>query len=648
MTDPFEAVREAAARGDEVDGAPDFLPVADQLRIALRHLDTLHGELGRAVSGAAASTEAAAEAIGAAAAIVAGRVPGPGRRERLSSARRRRAGGTLSTAAYLRTVLWILTKSRRAARAQALEALRAGVTPVASSWTGDRPIRDLMARGQHDDAYVLARALLAQHGSNPRFLSLFRQVQTKRGALTSVLATTRRIDRLTRTSPVAVRKLEGRVRELSGWYPRLPGPCVPVEPRDDRTVLHLVKESRPYLSSGFTSRSHRNFLAEAAAGLRPVVVTELGFPRSVGVPDAERVRDVDGIEHRVLEVGAGTADEMPADIWLQEFAQAAYQEVLEVRPSVIHVSSGRRGYETALVGLALQEKTGLPLVYEVRSFFEANWTGEQRWEATGETFLRRLAVEKMCMDRADAVITIGEAMRDELVERGADPARLHIVPNGVDPDDFTPTERPVGLATRLGIDGLPTFGYVSNMDHYRESQETLLRAARVLADRGREFRCVLVGGGARAEMLTALADELDVADRVVFTGPVDHLDIPDYYGLIDVFVVPRVDERAARYVTPLKPFEAMALAKPVVVSDLPALSEIVAPPQRGLTFEAGDAEHLADVVSRLWDDPAEAARLGSTGLEWVRTARTWAMNGPRYVDIFDRARATAGEREATS
>lgn len=644
----FADVAAGAARGDTVDGAPDFLDRDEQLHLALEHVGSLHRELGRVVKLAEAREAAALTAIRSAKEILAGRVPGPTRRERLASARRRRADGRLTAAAYLRTVAWILTKSRRAARAEGLAALERSVGATTSAWSGDRPIRDLMARGEHDAAYVLARALLSQHGGNPRYLALFREVQTKRGAVSSVLATTRKIEKLTATSPRAARKIEGRLRELSGWYPRIPGPREPVAPRDDRTVLHLVKESRPYLSSGFTSRSHRNFLAEAAAGLRPVVVTELGFPRSVGVVGVDRVREVDGIEHRVLDVGGGTVDDLPVDLWLEQFAQAAYREVRDVRPAVIHVSSGRRGYETALVGLALKEKTGLPLVYEVRSFFEANWTGEQRWEASGETFLRRLAVERMCMEAADAVVTIGEAMRDELLARGADPARLHVVPNGVDPDDFVPVERPVDLAARLGIGGVPTFGYVSNMDHYRESQETLLRAARVLVDRGREFRCVLVGGGARAEMLASLADELGVADHVVFTGPVDHLDIPDYYGLIDVFVVPRVNERAARYVTPLKPFEAMALAKPVVVSDLPALTEIVAPPERGLTFGAGDPEHLADVVAALWDDPVESARLGAAGLEWVRNARTWAMNGPRYLEVFDRARAAAADREVTA
>ncbi|QTE29036.1 glycosyltransferase [Pengzhenrongella sicca] len=646
MSRIFREVEEAAQAGDRVDQAPDYLPLAEQLNLALEQLLVFHDEVGRLAKAGQRASEASLEAIGAAETLITGRPPGPGRPERLASARQRLRSGTLTGLAFVRTVLWIVFKSERAARMEALAKLRASVPAVSSPLSGEKPVRDLVARGEHDRAYVLARALLPRHGGNKHYLALFRQVQIKRGAVTSVLATTRRIEKLEHTSPVAVRRIEGRVRELSGWYPRIPGPRVWIEPVDNETIMHLVKESRPYLSSGFTSRSHRNFLAEKAAGLNPVVVTELGFPRSIGVTDVEAVGDVDGIEHRVLDLGPGTMqDVLPVDVWLEEFAQAAFRAVQEIRPAVIHVSSGRRGYETALVGLALQEKTGLPLVYEVRSFFEANWTSEPRWEATGETFLRRLAVERMCMERADAVITLGVAMRDELVSRGADPSRLHVVPNGADIADFHATARSAVLAADLGIGELPTFGYVSNMDHYRESQETMVRAARVLRDEGRDFRCVLVGGGPRAEIVRATAERLGVAGQVVLAGPVDHTLVPDYYGLIDVFVVPRIDERAARYVTPLKPFEAMALAKPVVVSNLPALREIVNPPTRGLTFEPGDHHGLASVVARLWDDPELAESLGRAGLEWVTTERQWAMNGPRYRRIFEAARISAHDRK---
>ena len=55
-----------------------------------------------------------------------------------------------------------------------------------------------------------------------------------------------------------------------------------------------------------------------------------------------------------------------------------------------------------------------------------------------------------------------------------------------------------------------------------------------------------------------------MVDHVVFTGQVPHDEVGDYYALLDVFVVPRIDERAARLVTPIKPYEALAMRLPVV------------------------------------------------------------------------------------
>ena len=643
MSDTFQDVTEAATISGILLGAPDYLDRDEQLDIALRHIADLHEEIARLTKAADQSTAAARAAIAAATVIATGRVPdSPTRRSRIASALARLKAGKLSVPAFARTVGWIVLRSEKEARERALLGLNDTVSKMAltSKFAGDKRVRDLLYAGRYDEAYVLARALMPQHGKNKRFVALARDVQTKRGAITSVLALTRHLATLDNghTSKFAIRKVEGRLREISGWYPQLPGPVEPIAPVDETTVLHLVKESRPYLSNGFTSRSHRNFLAEAAAGLRPVVLTEPGFPRRTGVEDVKPVEFVDGIEHRRLDAGIAFTADIALDTYLQIFAQEALAVVKDVRPAVLHASSGRRGYETALVTMALAEKTGLPFVYEVRSFFESLWTGDLANEETGETFLRRLAVEQMCIERADVVLTLSESMSDELVRRGADPAKIHLVPNGVDLDDFQPVPRPADLADALGIGDAPTFGYVSNLDHPRESQETLVRATAVLAQRGRDVRCVLVGGGPRLDVMADLASTLGVADKVVLTGPVDHHEIAQYYGLIDVFVVPRIDERAARYVTPLKPFEAMALAKPLIVSDLPALREVADPPTRGLTFPPGNHDALADQIETLLDDPQTAATLGQAGLDWVTNERQWSMNGERYAKAFALAR----------
>lgn len=504
-----------------------------------------------------------------------------------------------------------------------------------SKFAGTNVINFYIKEKKYDNAYIWAIAIFGRLNKSISFLKSFQYLQIKRGEISSTLETAYAIAGIDRgTDAKAIRKLEGRYLELTGWTPVLPGGQVPIKNPIKNRILHLVKESRPYLSNGFTSRSHKNFVAESEVGLEPIVITEPGFPRKEVGRAFPKEHMVDGIRHVRLDVGDIDYSSMPVNEYLKTFAQLAYKEIVRFRPSAIHVSSGRRGYETALVGLALQEKTGLPLVYEVRSFFEANWTGDVEWETSGEVFARRMFVEEMCMRQANRVLTIGTSMKDELVSRGIHEDKIGIIPNAVDLDSFTVQPRPKSLALEYGINEYPTFGYVSNMDHYRESQETLIEACKILKDRGSDVRCVLVGDGPRSAELKELAERLQVEDRVVFTGAVDHLQIPEYYALIDVFVVPRIAERAATYVTPLKPFEAMAMAKPVVVSDLPALTEIVSPPERGLTFPPGDQLKLADLLEKLLVEPAELKRLGEAGLKWVRGSRTWGANGQRYLKEY--------------
>ncbi|OFI39659.1 hypothetical protein BIU82_00930 [Arthrobacter sp. SW1] len=568
-------------------------------------------------------------------------------RQRIAGARKRRLEGKLGLTAYLRVRLWIAVKGRRADA----EAIRKGTfadfraEPVRSEFLGDKPLGLKATDAGYLRATVWAQALEPMRGQDRKFLELCRRLAVSRGNISEVLAYTYKIDRLQKTkNPKAIRQVEGRLREISGWVPRIPGPRVTIEPAAPGVILHLVKESRPYHSNGFTSRSHNNFLAEADAGLTPVVVTEPGFPRNDGVTDFPSVETVDGIEHHRLDFGA---DYKPAalDQLLEDFAWLAFRKAIEIRPAVIHASSGRRGYETALVGLALKEKTGLPLVYEVRSFFEGTWTGETAMEEKSEIFARRMAVELMCMQAADHVLTIGEAMKAELIGRGIPEEKISVVPNGVDLAKFDPAADPRDLREAHGIGGF-TFGYVSNMDHPRESQETLIDAAHELKARGRDFTCVLVGSGARRDYLEEYARRRGVDDMVVFTGSVDHSLVSNYYAMIDAFVVPRIRERASTYVTPLKPYEAMAMKKPVIGSDLPALREILEPPLRGLVFEPGDVSGLCDRIEELADDPGERERLGVAGWNWLVSNRQWAMNGAVYADVFANVRRAAELQEA--
>lgn len=499
----------------------------------------------------------------------------------------------------------------------------------------------------HARAVDLVRRELGPLGGDSGFLDQARRSASRAGepslqaAVTRAqIAVTPRIAGPARTRlESALAQVEGRLRETDPeWSPTVPGGLAAAVPRrgagEDRPlrVAHLLKVALPHRQSGYSVRTRYTLAAQTAVGIDPVAITALDFPGEQ-VPEVEQVH---GIRHRHL-----TRSHIPGaetvDAHLDAYAAALLPVLGEESPDLLHVHSGSRGYEAALVGRAVAEALGLPWVYEVRGFFEAIWSQDLDRAEAAETYRRRRDTDTRCMLAADAVVTLSHSMRSDIIARGVPPERVHVVPNGVDAAAFAPRPRREELVDRYGLAGKFVFGYVSNLDHYREGQELLVDAAVALRARGVDAVALVVGDGTRRAEVEAHADEVGAGDAVVFTGRVPHEEVLDHYALMDVFVVPRVDERAARLVTPLKPFEAMAAGLPVLVSDLPALTEITGDGQRGESFAVGDAGALADALVRLAHDPQRRDRLAAAGRAWVESERSWGANGLRYREIYDRA-----------
>lgn len=491
--------------------------------------------------------------------------------------------------------------------------------------------------GRAGAAVELAEGLLVAHPNLIWALETVGTAGAQRGAVTRALDATRRLRQIDDRPSLARRErsLRGQLEETEpGWLPLIAGDARPVAPRSPDVVMHLLKSAQPDRQSGYTIRSLETMRAQAAVGLEPFAVTPYGYPPARPGGPRPDVEVVGGITHHHLSPGAPTVDLASTEILSRTAALAAEVARLE-RPALIHAASGHRGYELALVGLALRSHLRLPLVYEVRGFLETVWGTDEVVAETAERTRRRFATEARVMAGADAITTLGRSMRDELVSRGVPDERIVIVPNGIDPAVFAPCPPDPALQRRYGLEDRWVFGYVSGMDHRREQQELLIEAAGRLVRAGRPVSCLLVGDGSRRPELEAMAAAAGLGGTVVFTGHVAHDAIPAHYALFDAFVVPRAPDRAARFVTPLKPFEAMAMRRPVVVSDLPALVEIVAPDERGLAFATGDAASLVAVLERLMDHPELADRIASAGLDWVLAERTWARNGPRYRELYE-------------
>ena len=400
-------------------------------------------------------------------------------------------------------------------------------------------------------------------------------------------------------------------------------------------VLHVVSRALPYHQVGYTLRSQSIGEAQLAAGLDARFATIGNFPANVGVPDAPRDWEVRGVPYHRL--APDFADNGFHDRLVTASARCLAELAESIRPAVLHAASN---HLQAQVALAVARPLGIPAVYEVRGFIEETWASHpERDEDAARASERFQAVrdtESRVMAASDAVVTLSETMRLEIIARGCAPDAVVVIPNAVDVERFRPMPRDDALATRLGIGDEPVIGYISTFTAY-EGIRYLLEAAAALRGRGRRFRLLLVGDGRDRDAIVDQAQRLGLDDgTLVMPGRVPNDEITRYYSVIDVFVVPRTADRVSTLVTPLKPFEAMAMERPLVVSDVPPLREIVVPGEAGLLFRPEDAADLATVLEGLLDDEALRARLGRQGREWVAAERTWAQTGARYRALYER------------
>ncbi|MCH2348583.1 MAG: glycosyltransferase family 4 protein, partial [Candidatus Poseidoniales archaeon] len=148
-------------------------------------------------------------------------------------------------------------------------------------------------------------------------------------------------------------------------------------------------------------------------------------------------------------------------------------------------------------------------------------------------------------------------------------------------------------------------------------------AVATLIAKGIDVKLFVLSSEAGQEELQAHCDRLGIGEHTLIMGPVPHEQVTPFYALIDVFEVSRPDTRVTRLVTPLKPFEAMQRGRALVMSDLPALAEIVEDGVTGLLYPADDIESLADTIHSLIVDDEHRSKLGAAAKAWVEENRTW-------------------------
>jgi PEP-CTERM/exosortase A-associated glycosyltransferase len=252
------------------------------------------------------------------------------------------------------------------------------------------------------------------------------------------------------------------------------------------------------------------------------------------------------------------------------------------------------------------------------------------------------ALETYALRRADAVVTICDGLRTDVIARGVPADRVTVVPNAVDTESFMVSDVATMLAakSRLGLESNFVLGFIGSFFAW-EGLSLLLEALPGILRQRPDVKLLLVGSGNEEQALRRKIAERGLGHNVIFTGRVPHGEVAKLYAAIDVLVYPRLPLRLTEMVTPLKPLEAMALGQLLVASDVGGHREMIRDRDTGMLFRAGDPASLAEAVLALAADPELQGRLRRNGPSYVQSERLWSIVVPRYEHAYSNLHAAA-------
>ena len=255
-----------------------------------------------------------------------------------------------------------------------------------------------------------------------------------------------------------------------------------------------------------------------------------------------------------------------------------------------------------------------PFVFELRDLWPESIRAvgamkNPRW-------LERLErLELFLYRKAAAIVSVTHSFRRNLVSRGINPEKIHVVTNGVDLSHFRPRKKDKELSSKLGLEGKFVAGYIGThgMAH---ALGTLLEAAQRLRKfpEGDRYRIIFLGAGAERDNLRATAERMGL-DNVLFLEPVSKEQVPRYWSLLDVAIIHLKKTELFTTVIPSKLFECMGMGLPVLHGVAGESADIVNKEGVGIVFEPENPVTLSEGIRQMQESDEQYREMSSLALQ---------------------------------
>jgi glycosyltransferase involved in cell wall biosynthesis len=390
------------------------------------------------------------------------------------------------------------------------------------------------------------------------------------------------------------------------------------------SVLYMVSSTMPIKTNGYTVRTHNILKNLTKKGINVVCVNRPIISRHKKIEHIIH----DNIKYIIPYVNNVKKPEID-NIFTKEYTTAYWDIIKKIcrdyEFDIVHACSN---YVNPLVGYKLSRKNNIPLIYEVRGLWHlSKLSNNPKWK-NSDAFKKYLALENAVMDVSDHIFVISPEVGEELNVDNKYNDKISIAPNCVDTRFLKPLKKDLVLFNKYNKEKFFLIGYVGSVVNY-EGIEYLVKSIKYLKDLDKKCKLIIVGKGTTIackktyQLLIDLVSDLDVKDRVIFTGDIPYEDIRSYYSIIDLICLPRKGCQVCELVTPLKPFEAMSMGKPLLASNVNPLLRIIDHKSTGLIHEKDDVGDIVDKIIMIMDDKNLLNHLKKNSRKWVIENRKW-------------------------
>lgn len=285
-------------------------------------------------------------------------------------------------------------------------------------------------------------------------------------------------------------------------------------------------------------------------------------------------------------------------------------------------------------GIAYARATGVPGLLEVNApLIEEQSSHRGLTDHAGAEWVRENVFAS-----ATALLAVSSEVATYLRRFPTTGDRVHVVPNGVDSDRFSGHVTP----SYPGQPGSFTIGFVGTLKPWHGLAD-LIEAFSILHPRDPSTRLLIVGDGPERATLDADLARRGIRDAVQFTGAVDPREVPGLLASMDVAVAP-YPPMADFYFSPMKIYEYLAAARPIVASRIGQLDGLIRHDVNGLLCPPGNPSALAAAIERLRRSPELRARLGQSARATVLEKHTWAAVAARILALARRTTRTTPDQ----